>query len=70
VEVEKALYVAERMLEDMRWLSENEEYVNYLLWTGSKQSFTETEGVWKYLVKCLRAYKIQSDSGKCPRYKA
>jgi hypothetical protein len=61
VEVEKALYVAERILEDMRWLSENEEYVNYLLWTGSKQSFTETEGVWKYLVKCLRAYKIQSD---------
>jgi hypothetical protein len=61
VDLEKALYIAERMLEDMRWFSENEEYVNYLLWSGSKQSFSETEGVWKYLAKCLRAYKIQSD---------
>jgi hypothetical protein len=61
VEVDKALYVAERMLEDMRWFSENEEYVNYLLWNGSKNSFTETEAVWKFLAKCLRAYKIQSD---------
>jgi hypothetical protein len=61
VEVDKALYVAERMLEDMQWFSSNEEYVNYLLWNGSKQSFSETEGVWKYLSKCLRAYKIQSD---------
>jgi len=61
VELDKALYVAERMLEDMRWFSENEEYVNYLLWSGSKHSFTETEAVWKYLAKCLRAYKIQSE---------
>jgi len=61
VELDKALYVAERMLEDMQWFSKNEEYVNYLIWSGSKQSFSETEGVWKYLSKCLRAYKIQSD---------
>jgi len=61
VELDKALYVAERMLEDMQWFSTNEEYVNYLLWNGSKQSFSETEGVWTYLSKCLRAYKIQSD---------
>jgi len=61
VEVEKALYVAERMLEDMKWFSENEEYVSYLLWNGSKHSFAETEGVWKYLAKCLRAYVIQSE---------
>jgi hypothetical protein len=61
VELDKALYVAERMLEDIRWFSENEEYVDYLIWSGSKHSFSETEGVWKYLSKCLRAYKIQYD---------
>ena len=61
VELEKALYLAERMLEDMKWFSENEEYANYLLWNGSNHSFRETEAVWKYLAKCLRAYKIQAD---------
>lgn len=61
VEVQQALYMAERMSADLKWFAGNEEYVNYLLWNGSKQSFAETEAVWEFVTKCLRAYKIQAD---------
>lgn len=61
VNIPTALYLTNRLLADLNWFVSNEEFIDYILFTGSKHSIRETQARWEFLTKCLQAYKIQGD---------
>ncbi len=61
VSITNALYLTQRLLADLNWFVSNEEFIDYLMWNGSKQSIRETQARWEFLFKCLQAYKIQGE---------